>query len=378
LDISSFLFTFAENIKKMAKESNSKRAYWLFYDMLMTRREISLTDVGENYLGRPTQINPISRNDDELKLLKENLLKQAASNVIQKLNIIEPNSVKLLGNNRIRTYKYVGKQDDPLRDERNKDSQHGITNYSHFCKHVAGIIPSEWIEYYFRDTSNLPVMIHENECAQTKISTSLVSPSLVPSLLDSIINKRVLCFSYTNSRNTYFPEVIFHPQYLKEWAGRWFICGETDSFCEEEWYDGDPHFTLEVNRIGYIETIEAPYRESIENYWVDYFAPIVGCKREKQIHLSHVKLRTTSYVTYRLLIEHPIHSSQRYSGYFHDKQGYGEFEYDVSLNREFMGSVLNFGDTLKMVGDKEAVEWMKTMVKRIYIEYFGINSKSKT
>lgn len=355
----------------MKGESNGKRAYWLFYDMLMMRKEISLNDVGEKYLGRTTIINKISRCDNELIEVREKVLKQAASRVIQRLNQVESGSVELLGNNRTRTYLYVGMANDPLKEERNQDSQHGIANYTNFCKHIAGITPRSWIEYYFKGTNNLPTMLQENELAQQKISTGLISSILIPSLLDSIINKKVLCFSYTNSRHQYFPEVVFHPQYLKEWDGRWFLCGETDSFSQEEWYDGDSHFTLEVDRIGYLEICDIPYIESSVAYWKEYFAPIVGCRRGKQCSISHVRIRTFSYATYRLLIESPIHASQHHQSHFVGTKGYGEFEYDLVLNKEFIGQILRFGPTLKITGDKEAVELMKSTIERLYMGYFG-------
>lgn len=352
------------------KEFTGKRAYWVFYDMLMTREEISLEGVGEKYLGRKKKINETG-NDNELNEVRETVLKQAASKVIRRLNQLEPGSVELLGNNRTRTYRYIGTLIDPLRDERNQDSQHGIANYTNFCKHIAGIIPRTWIEYYFSGKNNLPILLQENTVAQQKIGTGLISSALVPILLDSISNKLVLCFSYTDSRNQYFPEVVFHPQYLKEWDGRWYVCGETDSFSQEKWYKGDPHVTLEVDRIGYMEFCDMPYKESPETYWVEYFKPIVGCRRDKQCHVSHVRIRTSSYATYRLLVEYPIHASQQSQGYFINKKWYGEFEYDLVLNNEFIGKVLELGSTLKIVGDKEAVKLMKSTIKKMYTRYFG-------
>lgn len=354
----------------MKKEFRGKRAYWLFYDMLMTRKEISLNDVGEKYLGRAMIIGKTGY-DDELKELRESVLKQAAKKLTDRLSQLDSGCVEFHGNKRTRTYLYVGVPDDPLKEERNLESQHGITNYTNFCKHLAGIIPRSWIEYYFKGKNNLPIMFQENNAAQLKINTSYVCPSLIPFLLDSIINKRVLCFSYTNSRNTYFPEVIFHPQFIKEYERRWFLCGETNSFNKEKWWDGDTHFTLEVDRIGFIEILETPYKEEHETYWVDYFKPIVGCRRDKQYHVSHVRIRTSSYVTYRLLEESPIHASQQSQSHFINKQGYGEFEYDLVLNNEFIGKVLELGPTLKIIGDKEAVELVKSTIKRMYIGYWG-------
>ena len=115
-----------------------------------------------------------------------------------------------------------------------------------FCKASAGILPSSWFSAYFENTQLLLDTHREDEGGMSHIRSSLeqnlTNIDLLPVFYKAITDKQVLRFSYQRFGQESFT-LTFHPQFLKEYNGRWFVFGEYDDGCY-----GEVTLTIEPNR----------------------------------------------------------------------------------------------------------------------------------
>lgn len=174
-------------------------------------------------------------------------LKKAFPEVVKELRKVYPESVEDNGKiGKGRAYRYVGKDDDPLAEERKAVEQKRLEDYVAFCKASAGILPSSWFSAYFENTQLLLDTHREDEGGMSHIHSSLeqnlTNIDLLPVFYKAITDKQVLRFSYQRFGQEPFT-LTFHLQFLKEYNGRWFVFGEYDDGCY-----GEVTLTIEPNR----------------------------------------------------------------------------------------------------------------------------------
>lgn len=100
-----------------------------------------------------------------------------------------------------------------------------------FCKASAGIMPTSWFSSFFENAQLLLDTNREEENGDGHIRSSLeqnlTNIHLLPVFYKAITDKQVLQFSYQRFGQEPFL-LTFHPQYLKEYNGRWFVFGDAD------------------------------------------------------------------------------------------------------------------------------------------------------
>ena len=130
-----------------------------------------------------------------------------------------------------RAYKYIGVDDNPLAEERQATEQKSLEDYVTFCKASSGIMPSSWFSSFFENTQLLLDTNRESKDGTASISSSLeqnlTNIHLLPTFYKAITDKQVLKFFYQRFGQEPF-EFTFHPQFLKEYNGRWFVFGDAD------------------------------------------------------------------------------------------------------------------------------------------------------
>ena len=159
-------------------------------------------------------------------------LNKAFPDVIRAIEQVEPKSVIDNGKTgKGKAYKYIGKAEDPLREYRLAIEQKRIEDYVAFCKASAGILPYSWFSSYFENTQLLLDTNREAESGASHIRSSLeqnlTNIDLLPVFNKAITDRQVLQFSYQPFGQEQF-ELTFHPQFLKEYNGRWFVFGEAN------------------------------------------------------------------------------------------------------------------------------------------------------
>ena len=338
----------------------------LIYKELMKREFVSYADVLALYCGRPKgYYDKIACNSEP----GYGELKKAFPEVLKALEKAYPGSVENNGLTKGRAYRYTGRIDDPLAEERKAVVQKSVEDYATFCKASAGIMPASWFSSFFENTQLLLDTNREAKDGDMHISSSmeqnLTNIHLLPVFFKAITDKKVLRFDYHPFGQETF-SLIFHPQFLKEYNGRWFVFGDADREPYQAYnvpLDRIVGEVCEVNNIEYIPASKGFYQE--------YFNNIVGVTHENDAKVEEVIIRTKTEYLHGLLLTKPLHHSQEEILHFgeHDGQWYGEVRLTIEPNRELRGKILAYGQYLEVISPWALREQIKTTLVNQMIQY---------
>ena len=201
----------------------------IIYEELKKREFVSYADVLSKFLDN----NKIDFNKQILNTGKGyNQLKKAFPEVIQALETVCPGCIVDNGKKgKGKAFKYIGDNDDPLAEDQKAVVQKSVEDYVAFCKASAGILPASWFSSFFENTQILLDTNRESKDGEMRISSgaeqNLTNIDLLPVFYKAITNKQVLSFDYQRFGQESFT-ITFHPQFLKEYNGRWFVFGDAD------------------------------------------------------------------------------------------------------------------------------------------------------
>lgn len=340
----------------------------LTYNRLMSRERVTYADVMADYLRLKSAEElpcPVSKCDHYGEL------KKAFPNVVEMIKkTAGPDSIDEEGNNRERRFRYVGEKEAPL-ETWLYTIWKGVEEYRQFCEDSAGFFPISWLEYFFKDCKDLLNIKTKRKVGEQVLSASLdrilKNIDLLPILYEAIKNKKVLSIEYepfTEEKRTH----TFHPHFLKEFNGRWYIFGHADRYMPEFGYN------LAVDRIvGEPKEIEdVKYISAPSGFYTEYFKNIVGVSHPKDPIAQEIKIRVRNKYMFMLTETKPIHSNQvTVTPYGQHEDGeYGEFSITVEVNNEFIGRILQMGSGLEIVSPqvvrdriKQAIEEMAKLYK---------------
>ena len=234
----------------------------------------------------------------------------------------------------------------------------------------AGILPSSWFSSYFENTQLLLDTNREVENGTSHICSSLeqnlTNIDLLPVFNKAITDKKVLRFSYQRFGQDPF-ELIFHPQFLKEYNGRWFVFGEA----EREPYQA---CNVPLDRIvgELIEVNDVEYISAPKGFYQEFFNNIIGVTHEKDAKVEQVVIRTKTEYQHGLILTKPLHHSRKETLPFsaHEDGCYGEVTLTIEPNREVRGKILAYGQYLEVMEPMSLREQIKDILKRQMEYYF--------
>ena len=336
------------------------------YKRLISREWFTYADVMADHLGKESLAEFNVSNCDnygELKKAFRDLRKTINDKIGQEC--LEED-----GNNRNKRFRYIGTEDDPLSEMRDAKVINDLKEYWQFCQNSAGFFPLSWLEYFFKDTMDLLDIKTKRRRGEQVLSTSfdrmLTNIEYLPLLYDAIVNKQVLSITY----KPYIEEertLIFHPHYLKEFNGRWFLFGHAEGKEPEFGYN------IALDRI-----VRRPFNEedceydpAPRGFYDDYFKDIVGVTHLEGYKAQPVHIRVHDEYMYKSIETKPIHPSQKESVPFgeHDDGKYGELVVNVELNNEFVGRILQMGNGIEVVAPKEIRDKIKNRVLKMAKHY---------
>lgn len=233
--------------------------------------------------------------------------------------------------------------------ERQAIEQKRIEDYVAFCKASAGILPYSWFSSYFENTQLLLDTNREAESGEGHIRSSLeqnlTNIDLLPVFNKAITDRQILQFSYQRFGQESF-ELIFHPQFLKEYNGRWFVFGEANREPFKAYNVPLDRIVGEVTPVDDVEYIPAE-----KGFYQDFFKNIIGVTHEKDAKVEEVVIRTMTEYQHGLLLTRPLHHSQKESLPFgeHEDGCYGEVTLTIEPNRELQGRILMYGGGLEVI-----------------------------
>ena len=338
----------------------------LIYSELMKRDFVSYADILALYCGRPKgYYQKVACNSEP----GYGELKKAFPEVLKALEKSCPGCIKDNGQNKGKAYKYIGKINDPLSEERKAVVQKSVEDYVAFCKASAGIMPASWFSAFFENTQLLLDTNREAKDGDMHISSSmeqnLTNIHLLPVFYKAISDKQVLRFAYQPFGQETFT-LIFHPQFLKEYNGRWFVFGEADREPYHAYNVPLDRIVGEVCEVNGVEYIPAP-----KGFYQDFFKNIIGVTHEKGAKVEEVIIRTKSEYQHGLLLTKPLHHSQEEVLPFgeHDGQWYGEVRLTIEPNRELRGRILLYGKDLEVVCPQSLREQIKEILMKQIFQY---------
>lgn len=338
----------------------------LIYKELMKREFVSYADVLALYCGRPKgYYDKIACNSEP----GYGELKKAFPEVLKALEKAYPGSVENNGLSKGRAYRYTGRIDDPLAEERKAVVQKSIEDYATFCKASAGIMPASWFSSFFENTQLLLDTNREAKDGDMHISSSmeqnLTNIHLLPVFFKAITDKKVLRFDYHPFGQDSFT-LTFHPQFLKEYNRRWFVFGDANREPYQAYNVPLDRIVSEVNTVEDIEYIPAP-----KGFYQEYFNNIVGVTHEKDAKVEEVVIRTKTEYQHGLLLTKPLHHSQKETIPFreHEDGWYGEVMLTIEPNRELQGKILSYGQYLEVVSPQSLREQIKATLVNQMMQY---------
>lgn len=318
----------------------------LIYTELMKRKFVSYADILAIYCGRPKGYYDKMACNSEPGYGE---LKKAFPEVLKALTKIIPDCIEDNGQSKGIAYRYIGKNDDPLSEERKAVVQKSLEDYVLFCKASAGIMPASWFSSFFENTQLLLDTNREAKDGDMHISSSmeqnLTNIHLLPVFFKAITDKKVLRFDYHPFGQDTF-SLIFHPQYLKEYNGRWFVFGDADREPYKAYNVPLDRIVGKLTEVNDVEYIPAP-----KGFYQDFFKNIIGVTHEKGVKVEQVVIHTKTKYQHGLLLTKPLHHSQKETLPFseHEDGCYGEVALTIEPNRELRGKILAYGQYLEVI-----------------------------
>ena len=336
------------------------------YNELMKRNFLTYADVLAAYYGRP-------QGYYEKKACKSEPgygeLKKAFPDVLKALEKACPGCIEDNGLSKGKAYRYLGKDDDPLSEERKAVVQKSVEDYVTFCKASAGILPASWFSSFFANTQLLLDTNRETKEGEVSISSgaeqNLTNIEMLPIFYKAITNKQVLNFDYQPFGQEPFT-LTFHPQFIKEYNGRWFVFGDANREPYQAYNVPLDRIVSEVNTVEDIEYIPVP-----KGFYQEYFNNIVGVTHEKDAKVEEVVIRTKTEYQHGLLLTKPLHHSQKETIPFgeHEDGWYGEVMLTIEPNRELQGKILAYGQYLEVVSPQSLREQIKATLVNQMMQY---------
>ena len=343
------------------------------YEELRKREFVSLVDVLCLYYKRDKSYYDLHTYSSDKAYIQ---LKKAFPEVIRALEQVEPGCVIDNGKTgKGKAFKYVGKDDDPLAAEKKAVVQKSVEDYVEFCKASAGIMPASWFSSFFENTQLLLDTERESEGGNALIRSSLeqnlTNIHLLPQFYKAITDHQVLRFSYQRFGQEPF-ELTFHPQFLKEYNGRWFVFGEAERLRISEHGEGKTEtfkaYNVPLDRIvGDVTMVDdVEYIPAEKGFYQQFFKDIIGVTHEKGAKVETVVIRTKTEYQHGLLLTKPLHRSQKETLPFGDLEdgAYGEVTLTIEPNRELRGRILMYGEGLEVMSPLSLREQILGIIKR--------------
>ena len=338
----------------------------IIYNELMKREYLTYADVLALYYKRPKGYYEKMACNSESGYGE---LKKAFPEVLKALEKVCPGCIKDNGQSKGKAYRYVGDNDDPLSEERKAVVQKSVEDYVAFFKASAGIMPASWFSAFFENTQLLLDTNREIESGMNQIQSSLeqiqTNIDLLPVFYKAISNKQVLRFDYQRFEQEPFT-LTFHPQFLKEYNGRWFVFGDADREPYQAYNVPLDRIVGKVSEVNDVEYIPAP-----KGFYHEFFNNIIGVTHEKGAKAEEVIIRTKTEYQHGLLLTKPLHHSQKEVMPFgeHEDGNYGEVRLTIEPNRELRGRILLYGENLEVISPLSLREQIKEILRRQMQQY---------
>lgn len=294
-------------------------------------------------------------------------LKKAFKAVMDALKEKDPNCIKTDGKKKGTHYWYIGQDDNPLREERQSVNRKYIQDYVNFCKATAGMLPQGWLASFFDNTPMLLEAKHEAASGRSHLQAGqrdiLKNIDYLPFFYSAISEQRV-CKLRIKPFDKPERTIIFHPHFIKEFNGRWFVFGTSEmEGCQPYGAYNVPFDRIEEIIDDNISSIK--YIAAEPGFYDNFFNNIIGVSHEKGETTVDVKIKTLSAYYHGLINTKKIHKDQNELEPFckhADGSEYGLINIHIEPNEEFLSKILSYRSGIEVI---EPIEFRKKVIKEI-------------
>lgn len=339
----------------------------LIYNHLVLKRQaISYLSIMCAYNGKSEEYYSKHALSSEKSYIQP--LKKAFLSIRNALEAKEPGCIKTNGKTKGTLYWYEGKSKDPLKEERMAVVQKSMEDYVSFCKASSGLLPTAWMSAFFENTQLLLETERNAKNGNNKIQAGLSglikNIDLLPTFYRMISQQQVCRLTYQPFGKESWT-TCFHPQFLKEYNGRWFVFGRS----EMEGKDPLDAWNIALDRID-VDSLEViddvEYKAAEPGFYVSFFKNIVGVSHEKGEEVVKIILKTHLLAIHGLLMTKMLHPSQEEIVEYKrqdDGQSYGLIALTVEPNRELRARVLAYGNGVEVMSPKKFREQIAEVIR---------------
>lgn len=152
-------------------------------------------------------------------------------------------------------------------------------------------------------------------------------------------------------------ELVFHPQFLKQYNNRWYIFGIEQRHPDEVW-------NLALDRIVSIKPTKLPYIK-LDMDWLEYFSDIIGVTNYKDAPVEEVHFVVHGKTAHYLYTK-PIHESQTPHW---NEDGSLDVKLKVKINYELKRLLLSYAADITIFSPQSLVEEHKMSLKKALEQY---------
>ncbi len=152
-------------------------------------------------------------------------------------------------------------------------------------------------------------------------------------------------------------ELVFHPQFLKQYNNRWYIFGMEQEHPDEVW-------NLALDRIVSIKPTKLPYIK-LDMDWQDYFSDIIGVTNYKDAPVEEVHFVVHGKTAHYLYTK-PIHESQIPHW---DEDGSLDVKLKVKINYELKRLLLSYAADITILSPQSLVNAHKESLRKALEQY---------
>lgn len=179
---------------------------------------------------------------------------------------------------------------------------------------------------------------------------------LIPILFNTILNEQVIDFDYIPF-NKPTKKVTFHPHFLKQFTGRWYIFGKHHHQNKDVWH-------LPLDRIENVsintEILYLPNKQDWEEYFYDIIGIIRNDETPQEVTLS-VNAETMPYIQTK-----PLHPTQRMK-----KMENGNYEIRIQVipNHDLISLLLSYGQDIVVLSPSSLKYKLQSIIEKMSANY---------
>ncbi len=232
-------------------------------------------------------------------------------------------------------------------------------------KDALAFMPKGWVEEFLGETE----ILVQNEFDRSngiKIISSetnilLTGTEYLAEIYRAIKDRKVLLISY-NSGYKYEKQETLHPYYLKEYNGRWFVCGRT---VQDDGTVND-NALLALDRITDIDEHLTPVEyEDNDGFDFDhFFSDIIGVTHsDKWPDRREIVLKIHSPKVFNLIKTKKLHDSQT------EDEAKSLIMLNLRPNIELKTKLLSFGSDVEVISPWELRDQIRKEIAALYSRY---------